>query len=180
MRKMPLLVLTSLVLLAAPALAKNGDREIDGGLDIAMEPASGFGNTVGPAVGFGVELQNDVQVRGDLSYYNWSHSVSGVDVSYRRIPVSGSVRKYFPVQGSPLRAFAQGGAELSFDHAEAAATLPVLGTVKSSDSSVHFGLVIGGGAEYPINKQLGAQATLKYRIETDGYLIFGLGLVYHL
>ena len=160
--------------LAASAGAKEGDKSLDVNLDIAGEPADGFGTAIGPNFGFQYDLgKQDIFVRGEVGYLKWSHSVSGVDVSYRRIPVTGGVRKYFTVDGTKLRPFAQGGLELSFDRAEAA----VLGTT-ASDSDVNFGMVLGGGAELALDQNFSAQALFKYHVIDDGYWAFGFGGAY--
>jgi len=149
----------------------------DVSLDVAGEPDSGFGNAFGPTFGLGMDIGNDLQARGDLSYFHWSHTVTGLDLSYTRIPIVGSLRKYFSVPADKkLKPFVQGGMGISFDSVDAAVGAPA---ARSSKSDVHFGLVLGGGAEYALNDRLGAQAMLKYNIETDAYYTFGLGLAYH-
>lgn len=160
--------------LASPAAAKKGQPAVDATLDVALEPETGFGTTFGPTFGAGVEIEDGLQLRAELSYYSWSYETSGVKLGYQRIPIAGGARKYFTVKDTQLKPFAQGMFELSFDEIETSAG-PGL---KASSTKVRPGLSVGGGAELPLNKQLSALALMKYHLMSDGYLGFGFGAIY--
>lgn len=164
------LIVLSALLIAAPAMAAKKPASGEAMLAIGTEPDDGFGTAVGFTLGGGIEVQKDLEARGELSYFNWSQTMQGVDVSYRRIPVGGGLRKYFPTNNKQFRPYAQGMLELSFDRAE----VGVLGQ-KVSESEVRVGVVPAGGFDFMVNDKFSLGANIKWHLTTDMYFVFGFG-----
>jgi opacity protein-like surface antigen len=193
MKRIAIITLAALITLSmtAPAFAKAGtstsqDTEIDGSVVLATAPASGFDTGLGITVGAGTTLPHidkNLQGRVDISYFTWSASQFGVDVSYTRIPLLFSGRYFVPTRDNRLKVYIQGGLELSFDKVEAAITLPsppfAFGTVKESSSETRIGLVPGAGIEYKLSPTLGLVVDARWHIITDGYLTVQFGLASH-
>lgn len=169
---------------ATPAFARQGDKALDLTLDVATEPATGFGSTVGFTAGGGYEVADNLQVRGDISYYNWSQDVVvpgfgfvpniSESFSYTRIPLDVGVRYFFQLPPKDLKVYAQGELEISFDSVDTS----VFG-VKETANDVHAGVVLGGGVDYALSKEFSIGANLKGHIITDGYVTLGFGGSYH-
>ena len=195
MKRIAIIILAAFITLSltAPAFAKAGSTsstaqvaEIDGSVVLATAPASGFGIGLGVTVGAGAmlpQINKNLQGRVDLSYFKWSASEFGADVSYTRIPLLFSGRFFVPTQDNRLKVYIQGGLELSFDKAEFAIPLPsppfAVGTVKESSSETRIGLVPGAGIEYKLSPTLGLVADTRWHIITDSYFTVQLGLASH-
>ncbi|HEU0265069.1 MAG TPA: outer membrane beta-barrel protein [Geobacterales bacterium] len=184
MKKCRWIVMLTLVLalsVVAPALAKQGDKTLDASIDLATAPVSGFDSTLGFTVGFGYELEQELQLRGDISYYSYDQDFFGDSLTYTRVPVAASVRKYFPLNPQKnVNLFVQGGLELSFDEAETSVNLGFpFGTVKASGSEVNLGLVGGGGVEFALSREFGLGGIAKYHVISNDYLTLGLYGAYH-
>ena len=104
----------------SPGFAKMGDKEVNVGLAYGSAPASGFGSAIGFSIGGGYEIQDNIQVRADISSFGWKQSLFGIDVKYTRMPITVSGRQYYPLQNKLLKAYGQLGLEMSLDKAEAA------------------------------------------------------------
>lgn len=159
--------------MASPVFAKMGDKSVDVGFGFGTPPASGWGTGLGFSIGGGYEIQDDLQIRGDISYNSWTLDEFGATLSWTRIPIAASGRYYFPIQPS-LKAYGQAGLELSFDSFEWA----FLGTTYSA-SETNFGVPIGGGIEYVINPQFSVGADAKLHLISDSYLTLGVTAGYH-
>lgn len=170
-------VALSLVIAAGTAYAQ-GEVSLDVSGNYASEPAGGFGGTAGVEFGGNVDfgrLGMDVKIenvrsmaRAALGYYDWEDSVSGVDISYRRIPLFLGGRFVLPIT-SPFRVYGDLGLELSFDRRESAP-----GGVKKSDSDVNIGLRPQVGIIYPLADRATVGAGLAYHLVSDPYLTLGL------
>jgi opacity protein-like surface antigen len=171
-----MLTLVLALSVVAPALAKQGDKTLDASIDLATAPVSGFDSTLGFSVGFGYELEQELQLRGDISYYSYDEDFFGDSLTYTRVPVAASVRKYFPLNPQKnVNIFVQGGLELSFDEVEV--SVPFFG--KASESEVNLGLVGGGGVEFALSREFGLGGIAKYHVISDDYLTLGLYGAYH-
>jgi opacity protein-like surface antigen len=161
---------------------KVGDLEVDASLVLASAPASDFNTTLGLTIGVGKmlpQIDKNLQGRVEISYFSWSASEFGVDVSYTRVPIGAGARYFIPTQDPKLKAFVQGMLELSFDKVEAAVSIPPFGAVKSSASETRLGLVPGAGIEYMVQPNLGITADFRVHIITDSYYTLGAGMAYH-
>ena len=188
MKRIIVIALTALMTLGltVPAYAK-GDRstssdvEVDGSVVLATAPASGFDTGFGITVGAGAmlpQIDKNLQGRIDLSYFTWSDSQFGIDVSYTRIPFLFSGRYFVPTRDNRLKVYVQGGLELSYDKVEVA-TPAFFGTGKASATETRIGLVPGAGIEYKITPTLGFVADARWHIITDSYLTVQFGLASH-
>lgn len=182
MKRIIVIALTALMTLGltVPAFAKEGrsDVEVDGSVVLATAPASGFDTGFGVTVGVGAmlpQIDKNLQGRFDLSYFTWSDSQFGIDVSYTRIPFLFSGRYYVPARDNRLRVYVQGGLELSYDKVEVAT--PFFG--KASATETRIGLVPGAGIEYKLSPTLGFVADARWHIITDSYLTVQFGLASH-
>ncbi len=192
-RKITVLFIALVTIAAAvPAFAREGDKQLDLMLDLSTSPASGFDTTAGPiaglSIGAGYELRDGWQLRGDLAYHYWDRDVWGRSLSYTRIPVSASVRKYFTLpQPKGLKVFGQAGLEISYDIVETPYVYPVwigwtyYGTAegKKSDNKLRLGVPLTTGAEYEINSQYSVGASVTAHVVNDSYLTVGLAGSYH-
>lgn len=152
--------------------------EIDVSLVVASAPASGFDTGAGITFGLGTMLpqfDKNLQGRIEISYFSWSASEFGVDVTYSRIPVAVAARYYVPTQNRGLKFYFQGGVELSFDELEAGTPF---GT-RTTESDVHLGIVPGAGLDVNISKNLSFVTDIRAHIITDSYLTAQVGLAYH-
>ena len=162
-----LVVLSPLTAKAAANAEVFGLTSITGVVGIATEPVSGFGTGFGLGVGAAFYHVNDIEIRADLTYLNWTTTEFGLDFSYTRLPLIVSGRMYFPANGT-LRVYAQGGAGLSFDTAEVSACyLSYCRKVSASDT--HFDLVPAGGVQLQITPVLAVGAEGGFHIVTDSY-----------
>ena len=187
MKRFVLIALTALIVssITATAFAKSArssssqDVEVDGSLAVASAPASGFDTGVGVIFGFGMmlpQISKDLQGRVEFSYYEWSATRFGLDVTYKRLPVDLGGRFILPTQSGNLKVFIQGMLEISFDTVEVS-NFPFPGTTSKSES--HLGLVPGAGIELKINPNLGFVADARWHLITDNYLSLQAGLAYH-
>ncbi len=187
MKRFTLITLAALIVcsVAATAFAKSAgssssqDVEVDGSLAVASAPASGFDTGWGVTFGFGTmlpQIHKDLQGRIELSYFEWSASEFGVDVTYKRVPVDIGGRFFLPTQSGNLKVFVQGMLEVSFDEVEVS-NFPFAGT--SSESETHVGFVPGAGIELKINPTLGFVADVRWHIINDDYVTLQAGLAYH-
>ncbi len=172
-------IVVSVVLLgliaASPSFAKQGDKAVDLTLDVATEPASGFGSAVGVTLGGGYEVIDSLQARIDLSYYSWDQGAFGDDITYRRIPLDIGARYYFQLPPKGLKVYPLAALEISFDELEFA--VPFF--PKQTEDKVHAGVVTGGGVDYALTKEFSVGANLKAHLITDGYVTMGLGGTFH-
>jgi Outer membrane protein beta-barrel domain len=146
---------------------------------VVSEPAAGFDTGFGVTFGFGSmlpQINKALQGRVELSYFEWSATEFGVDVTYKRVPVDIGGRFFLPTQSSNLKVFVQGMLEVSFDTLEVS-NFPFSST--ASESKTHLGLVPGAGIELKINPSLGFVADARWHIITDDYLTLQAGLAYH-
>ncbi len=188
MKKIALLILVVLVLLGmtATAFAKTVESyqqgvEVDASLVVASAPASGFDTGVGVTFGAGTmlpQIDRNLQGRVELSYFSWSATEFGVDVTYTRIPIDIAGRYYIPTQADNLKLYLQAGLEISFDKVEAAGPSP-FGTSTSSESTSNLGIVPGVGIDYKINQNLSLVADLRAHLISDSYLTIQGGVAYH-
>ncbi len=184
MKRFALITLAALIVcsITATAFAKSAgssssqDVEVDGSLAMASAPASGFDTGFGVTFGFGTMLKKDLQGRVELSYYEWSATEFGVDVTYKRVPVDIGGRFFLPTQSGNLKVFVQGMLEVSFDTVEVS-NFPFSGT--ASESETRLGLVPGAGIELKINPRLSFVADARWHIITDDYFSLQAGLAYH-
>jgi hypothetical protein len=193
MKRMAIITFAAFITLGmtAPAFAKvgsstSGGAEIDGSVVLATAPASGFDTGFGVTVGGGAmlpQIDRNLQGRIDISYFKWTASEFGFDLSYTRIPLLFSGRYYVPARDNRLKVYVQGGLELSFDKVEAAVPAFVppfgVGTVKASSSETRLGIVPGIGIEYKLSPTLGLVADARWHIITDSYLTLQFGLASH-
>ncbi len=152
--------------------------EIDGSLVLATAPASGFDAGIGVTFGFGAmlpQINRDLQGRAEISYFSWSATQFGVDVSYTRIPFDVGGRFFLPAGSEQVKVFVQGMLELSFDKAEA--NIPGLG--KTSASDTHLGIVPGAGIELKLSPGLSFVADARWHLITDDYFTVQAGLAAH-
>ncbi|MCM0083584.1 porin family protein [Geomonas sp. Red32] len=173
-KKVIMVVMVGWVLASGQAFGKEGDTSVEASLNYGSESFDGLGGQIGVSVGGGYEFLNNLQGRVDLSYYRSSTDQGGMNVAGTRVPLDLGARYYFPLPSidPKLAAFAQGGLEVSFDDWKPSADLP-------SRSSTRFGGVVGGGAEYMLDRQFGALVNLHYHIVEGGYLSTGIGMSYH-
>lgn len=160
--------------LANPVFAKMGDKSASVGLGIGTAPAPGWGSGYGFSIGGGYEIQDDLQIRGDVSYFSWTLDSVGDSLTYSRMPISVSARQYFPVQQN-LKAYGQAGLEMSLDKFE----WSDIASSVSSTSESNFGITPGGGIEYSINPQLSIGVQGLYHIITNSYITLGITGGYH-
>ncbi len=187
MKKFALITLAALIVcsITATAFAKSvgssssQDVEVDGSIAVASAPASGFDTGVGVTFGLGMmlpQINKDLQGRVEFSYFEWSATEFGVDVTYKRVPVDIGGRFFLPTQSGSLKVFVQGMLELSFDEVEVS-NFPFPGT--SSASETRFGFVPGAGIELKFNPSLGLVADARWHLITDDYFTLQAGLAYH-
>lgn len=160
-----------------PVFAKTGDKSVNVGLNFGSEPVSGFGSTTGFSIGGGYEIEDNMQIRGDISFFSWEQSAGGIDLKYARTPITISGRQYLPLQEG-LRAYGQFGVEYSLDTVEVA--INWFGTTTKAEASEnHFGITPGAGIEYAITPQISVGAEAMYHIITDPYFTLGINAGYH-
>ncbi len=175
--------------LATAAFAKSAARassseagpiELDGGFTFGTGPGD-FGSAVGFNFGGGYMLDAvpNLQIRADLSYYDFSRTVFS-NLSYTRIPITVGARYYFPINDR-LKAFAQAGLETSFDKIETVVFLPGFfgGFVTQSSSEVNIGISPGGGIEFFITPQVSIFALGRIHIVADDYFSLNFGAAAH-
>lgn len=189
MKRFIIITLAAFLTLGMTALAfartdrsTSDDKEIDGSVVLATAPASGFDTGFGITVGGGAmlpQIDRNLQGRIDVSYFVWSASEFGVDVTYTRVPILFSGRYFVPARDSRLKVYIQGGLELSFDTVEVAVPVPFRGTVKESANETRIGLVPGAGIEYKLSPTIGLVADARLHIITDSYLTLQFGLASH-
>jgi opacity protein-like surface antigen len=191
MKKIILVVLTAFLIITTgtAAFARQGEVEVDGALSLGTGP-SDFDSAVGFNFGVGFMIQDNpqLQIRGDLSYYDFDASMFGVDVSYTRMPIAVSARIYIPVQNN-IKVFGQGGLELSFDEAEVAVPwitfggpfgiTPISTTMKQKVDETNIGITPGGGIEFMVNPQFGLFAMARWHIISDNYFDLSFGGAVH-
>ncbi len=190
MKRIALLMLVVLVLgMTATAFAKTKESsspyqqgvEVDASLVVASAPASGFDTGVGVTFGAGTmlpQIDRNLQGRVELSYFSWSATEFGVDVTYTRIPIDIAGRYYIPTQADNLKLYLQAGLEISFDKVEAAVPSP-FGSITSSESTSNLGIVPGVGIDYKINQNLSLVADLRAHLISDSYMTIQGGVAYH-
>jgi opacity protein-like surface antigen len=158
---------------------------IDGSLSLATETVSGSGTTAGIGVGLSMDISDRVhlsdkraklQLRGDITYYNWDYDVLGINLSVTRVPVFVGGRYFLPIQdNSKVDVYVEGGLELSFDNVETA--LP-FGIGKVSSSDINLGVTPGVGIEFPLQSNLVLGANARYHLISDSYMTFAVSLGY--
>ena len=168
--------------LAATSFAAMGDKEIDFGIGVASEAFSGSGAGLGLSVGGGYELLKlsaikggTLQLRGDIGYNHWSRSDWGTDLTYTRIPISGAARLYIPV-ASQVRLFGEAGLEISFDSVEAA--IPIFGAGRVTSDDTNLGVLLGGGIECALTRDVFLTGSLRGHLIDNGYLNAAVGIGY--
>ncbi len=192
MKKILLISLVVFVLGYGTAFAeesKSSGLTIDGSIGLGTEPESGFGSAFG--IRFGVSQDflkvfkkakstkhtESLQLRVDLSYLKWEHEQSGVDISYRRIPIFLGGRYLFPTKlADAFTIYVEGGLEISLDKAEA--VVPPATSV--SESKTNIGITPGVGIMYPINEKLSAGFDLRGHLISDNYFTWMLSINYKL
>src|SRR3990172_10303706 len=167
---------------SAIAAQDKGGVMIDGTLSIATEPAGSFGTTVGLGVGASVDFPDrmklsdknaKIQLRGDLTYYEWDDTQLGIDVSYRRIIAFGGGRYFLPMGGrGGVAPYLEGGVELSYDRAEVAA--PFFGKVSATE--INLGLAGGAGLELPLAANLVLGFNGRLHLIADSFITLGASL----
>ena len=167
---------------SAIAAQDKGGVMIDGTLSLATEPAGSFGTTVGLGVGASVDFTDrmklsdknaKIQLRGDLTYYEWDDTQFGFDVSYRRIIAFGGGRYFLPMGGrSGVAPYLEGGVELSYDRAEVAA--PFFGKVSATE--INLGLAGGAGLELPLADNLVLGFNGRLHLIADSFITLGASL----
>ncbi len=155
-----------------------GDFEIDGSFAFATGPGdfdSGYGLNFGAGYTLSA-IDKNLQVRADLSYFDFSYSYDlyGYDLSYTRVPFTVSGRYYFPVIDR-LKVFAQAGLEMSIDNFD---YVDVFGD-KHSKSEVNLGISPGVGVDYLINRNLSVFAVGRWHLISDSYFSMQFGAAYH-
>jgi hypothetical protein len=171
--------ITTTVYAKATGSPYSQDTEVDGSIAVASAPASGFDTGWGVTFGFGMmlpQINRDLQGRVELSYYEWSATEFGSDVTYKRVPVDIGGRFFLPTQSGNLKVFVQGMLEVSFDTVEVS-NFPFPGT--ASENETRLGLVPGAGIELKFNPSLSFVADARWHIITDDYLTLQAGLAYH-
>jgi len=187
MKRFALIALAALIVcnITATAFGKSAGSsssegvEVDGSIAVASAPASGFNDGIGVTFGFGTmlpQINKDLQGRIEFSYYEWSATEFGTDVTYKRVPVDIGARFFLPTQSGNLKVFVQGMLEVSFDTVEVS-NFPFPGT--ASESETHLGLVPGAGIELKFSPSLSFVADARWHLITDDYLTLQAGLAYH-
>jgi opacity protein-like surface antigen len=150
----------------SPAMARQGEMAVEISGDVATEPKGDFGATAGFTAGFGYEIIDELQLRGDVSYYRWSDD--GIDLD--RVPLVIGARKYYQTPLRELKAFGQGGLEISFDNSN---------KLWPSRDDTNVGVALGGGIEYTIAPKFTVGSDLRFHIINNWYTTIGFGLGYH-
>lgn len=167
----------ALVIPAAVSFAQGGAAALDISGNYATEPAGGFGGTAGIEIGgivdfdrLGVDIRMEnvrTAARAAFGYYDWDDSVSGVDISYRRIPFFLGGRFIVPI-AAPFLAYGDLGLEVSFDRKEG-----VSSGNRVSDSEVNLGLRPQIGIIYPVSDRSTLGAGIAWHVVSDPYLTLG-------
>jgi opacity protein-like surface antigen len=182
MRTLAALALVFLVGGGTEVSAKSGgvsDKrmfEVDGSFGFGSGSGaldSGYGCNFGAGYMLS-SIDKNLQARVDLSYYDFSTTFLGQDLSYTRVPITVSARYYFPINNR-LKAFAQAGIETSYDSFESYA-----GTVnKHTENEVNFGISPGGGIEFSVLPEVSIFALGRIHIITDNYFSMQFGAAFH-
>jgi len=190
MKKIAAMVLATFVLLSAATAAfakaksstdtrsmETGNFEVDGSFGFATGPNdfdSGYGLNFGAGYML-TEIDKNLQVRLDLSYFEFSYTPNspGYDLNYTRAPFTVSARYYFPIINR-LSAFAQAGLEMSFDSKE----YVDFGN-KHTKNEVNLGISPGGGIEFFINRDVSVFAGGRWHVVSDGYFSTQFGGAFH-
>lgn len=191
MKKILLFSLVVLLLGYGSAFAEEGKSSVftlDGSIGLGTEPESGFGSAF--AVRFGVSQDflkvfkkakrtkhtESLQLRADVSYLKWETDVSGVDISYRRIPFFFGGRYIFPTKlADAFSIYVEGGLEISLDEAEA--VVPPAPSVSVSETNI--GITPGVGIMYPFSEKLSAGLDLRGHFISDNYWTWMLSINYN-
>ncbi|HEX9020240.1 MAG TPA: outer membrane beta-barrel protein [Nitrospirota bacterium] len=167
---------------SALAFAKSGEAmtskafEIDGSFGWATGPGdfdAGYGLNFGLGYTLG-QVDKNLQLRFDLSYYDFSRDVFFESLDYKRVPFTVSARYYFPIV-ERLAAFAQAGIETSYDSRD---EFDVFGN-KHTNHEVNLGVTPGGGVEFFINDSASIFAVARWHLITDSYFSMLFGGAYH-
>jgi opacity protein-like surface antigen len=179
MKRLMIVTIAALLALAAgtQAFAKSeqmGNAEVDASLVVASAPTSEFDNTLGLAIGGGVMVDNNIQARVDLTFLSFDGSFFGTDLTYSRIPVTVSGRYYIPTDS--VKAFVQGGLELSFDKIDVGTFIPGF---KLTSSETNLGATAGAGLDVPITSQLSFVADVRLHLISNDYVTLQGGVAMH-
>lgn len=170
------------VLVAGQVFAAAGGATIDGSLVYATAPTGGFDSTVGIGVGALIDMSGRMKtsskdmklgIRADMTYFDWSGSYYGIDVSYKRMMFFGGPRLTFlPGGRSNIAPYLEGGLELGYGTAEVA--VPGLG--KSSATDINLGLAGGGGVDFELAKNVKLGVSGRLHLITDSFLTLAVTL----
>jgi opacity protein-like surface antigen len=200
MKRLVFICLASVFLFAGTAHAQSGTQagELDGwivefALGLASEPAGDFGRGYGLGVGISQSFDSlfpgagnstftdNLLLRADLNYFSWDDKISipgaSAEIEFTRVPLFLGGRYVFPQKlGNKVLMYADGGIEISFDEAEAAACIaafpPFILTstcTSKSDSEVNLGITPGFGLVVPITDRVNIGANLRYHLISDDY-----------
>jgi opacity protein-like surface antigen len=144
--------------------------------DASLAPATGPGDYNG---GFGINfgigymlkaIDKNLQVRFDLSFYQFNNDFPWGRGTYTRVPMTVSARYYVPIVDK-LRVFGQAGLETSVDNFDNSAHQRI--------SEVNIGFAPGAGIEFFVNPKVTVFALGVAHLISDSYFSTQFGVATH-
>jgi opacity protein-like surface antigen len=157
------------------ASAEKGDLSTELMLGFGFGPDDSsfpYDTSFGPGVGAGYEIADGVQLRVDISYFQWEASGTVSDPLFapstrsaklRNIPIFAGGRFFAPLNNN-IHLFAELGVSANF--LELKETDPVLGTVSQTETKL--GLIPGLGIEFRLSPNIGLGANVRYNLIAKG------------
>lgn len=152
--------------------ATTGLYEFDGSIGPASGPGnydSGFGINFGGGYNL-KEIDENLQARVDLSFYQFTHDFPWGSGTYTRFPFIISARYYVPIV-EKLRVFGQAGLETSIDSYDSWAN--------QKKSEVNVGITPGVGVEFFVNPKVSIFALALEHLISDSYFTMQFGVATH-
>ncbi len=143
--------------------------EFDGSIGPASGPGgydSGFGINFGGGYNL-KEIDENLQARVDLSFYQFNQSFSWGSGTYTRVPFIFSARYYVPIVEN-LRVFGQAGLEASVDSYE--------NWANQRKNEVNVGIAPGVGGEFFVNPRVSVFALALEHLISDSYFSMHIGV----
>ncbi len=178
----PLLVMISAVFLLmavapiAPAASiSTAPYEIDATVGFGSGPKD-FDAAAGFSFGAGTMLSSidqNLQARIDIGYFDFSRDFFGQTLDYTRIPITVSGRYYLPLDDR-VRVFGQVGIETSVDSKD-----ETVGFFKQTKDEVRVGVTPGAGIEFFVNSGFSIFALGNVHMISDNYFSMHFGGAVH-
>lgn len=112
-------------------------------------------------------LQNQLDLTGNLGYMRLGSKVSGLDASFSTVPLLAGIRYSF-AGSSAFTPYVGAELGLFFSSTTVSYDFGFFGTQTATASSTDFGFIPQAGFTYPLSPALTLDANLKFNIITGG------------